>query len=68
MEDYSAVVDGAVRFLRGEHNEVVHQLTEQMWTASADERFEQAALIRDRLQAIENVLEKQNFDSCSYWS
>ena len=59
VEDYSAVVDGAVRFLRGEHNEVVHQLTEQMWTASADERFEQAALIRDRLQAIENVLEKQ---------
>ena len=59
VPDYAAVVDGAVRFLRGEHNEVVHQLTEQMWTASAGERFEQAALIRDRLQAIENVLEKQ---------
>ena len=59
VEEYSVVVDGAVRFLRGEHKEVVHQLTEQMWTASAAERFEQAALIRDRLTAIETVLEKQ---------
>ena len=59
VEDYGAVIDGAVRFLRGEHVGVVRRLTEQMWVASGDERFEQAGRIRDRLQAIETVVMKQ---------
>ena len=59
VEDYRGVVEGAVRFLRGEHDGVVRRLTEQMWAASRDEQFEQAARIRDRLQAIETVVAKQ---------
>ena len=56
---YREVVNGAVRFLRGEYEHVVTSLTDQMWSASDNENYETAALFRDRITAIKNVLTKQ---------
>ena len=59
VDAYRKVVDGAVRFLRGEYEHVVSSLTDQMWSASENENYEMAALFRDRIAAINNVLTKQ---------
>ena len=59
VDAYREVVDGGVRFLRGEYEHVVSSLTDQMWAASENENYETAALFRDRITAIKNVLTKQ---------
>lgn len=58
-DDYSKYVADLMRFLNGDSRDVVARLTTEMLNASAEQDFERAARVRDRLQAIESVLEKQ---------
>ncbi len=46
-------------FLEGKHDEVLADLRAQMETAAENLEFERAAALRDRVQAVEQVLEKQ---------
>lgn len=57
--DYAELVRGAVAFLSGREDDVLRQLREQMRAAAAGMRFEEAALLRDRIAAIEKTLERQ---------
>ena len=59
VSDYAKSVDDAVRFLRGQGEEVQGRLQGLMLQASEDMRFEDAANYRDRLQALSTVLRKQ---------
>jgi excinuclease ABC subunit C len=52
-------VDDAVAFLEGRETELVERLRGRMREASAGLRFEEAARVRDQLQAVERSLEKQ---------
>jgi excinuclease ABC subunit C len=56
---YDAVVRQVTLFLEGKHDEVLRDLQAQMSEASEQLEFERAAALRDRLQAVERVLEKQ---------
>lgn len=59
-EDYYNRMVGQVElFLAGRQNEVISQLKQEMETHSEALQFEQAAKIRDRLRALETVIEKQ---------
>jgi len=58
-EDYRADVDGAKAFLKGENKRVLKQLSARMKEAAAEEKFEVAAKLRDSVNAIESILEKQ---------
>lgn len=58
-EDYGALVDDLVRFLEGDTDEFVAALESEMAEASAGLEFERAARIRDRLAAVQKVLERQ---------
>src|SRR5450755_1948877 len=58
-EEYMAVIKQVILFLEGKHDEVVKMLQEKMQTAAEELNFEEAARIRDRIQAVERVLEKQ---------
>ncbi len=58
-EEYLAVIKQVILFLEGKHDEVVKMLQEKMQTAAEELNFEEAARIRDRIQAVERVLEKQ---------
>jgi excinuclease ABC subunit C len=58
-EAYGELVDGAVLFLRGRVGDLVRRLREQMTAAAAEERFEEATRLRDRLLAIERTVERQ---------
>lgn len=58
-EDYRNDVHQAAMFLQGKTNEVMDVLGEQMNTAAANQEYEQAALFRDRIQALRQVQAKQ---------
>src|SRR6266849_3857835 len=58
-EEYDAVIKQVILFLEGKHDEVVLNLQQKMQEASEQLNFEEAARIRDRIKAVERVLEKQ---------
>ncbi len=58
-EDYGKIVHGAVLFLSGRNRELVKGLEAEMSRASDNLDFERAASIRDRIRAIESMLEGQ---------
>lgn len=62
-EEYDAVIKQVILFLEGKHEEVVKALQEKMAAAAENLNFEEAARIRDRIQAVERVLEKQRIIS-----
>jgi excinuclease ABC C subunit len=58
-DTYAGHVDGLVDFLSGDVEPVVEALTSKMEAAARDLDFETAATCRDRLGAIDRVLERQ---------
>lgn len=58
-EEYAPLVTRVKRFLAGERDEFVGELEEEMAAAAADLDFEHAARVRDRLDAIHALQEKQ---------
>ena len=57
--DYRNDVEQAALFLQGKTNEVIDTLAEKMNVAASNLAYEQAALIRDRMQALRQVQAKQ---------
>ena len=56
---YDDQVRGTVLFLRGKSRELVDKIEREMAEAAAEERFEDAARLRDRIQAVERTIESQ---------
>ncbi len=64
-DQYDVVIRQVTLFLEGKHDEVLRDLQIQMNTASENLEFERAAALRDRIQAVERVLEKQKIINTS---
>lgn len=62
-EEYAAQVDKAVAFLEGRQTEVVRDLEQDMREAAAGLDYERAARLRNSLEAVRTVLEKQKIVS-----
>ncbi len=62
-EEYDAVIQQVILFLEGKHDEVLKQLEKKMEEAAENLNFEEAARIRDRIKAVESILEKQRIIS-----
>src|SRR5256886_4209169 len=58
-DEYRATIDRSVLFLEGRYETLARDTKKEMETASAALAFERAALLRDRLQAIDRTLERQ---------
>ena len=58
-EQYAANVRAVAQFLSGKHRELMKELRESMTRAAADTRFEQAAIMRDRLLAMEKLFDQK---------
>ena len=58
-EDYRHLVDGALAVLRGRDDGILATLTRQMQEASDAQAYERAAIFRDRLQALEAAMVRQ---------
>jgi excinuclease ABC subunit C len=64
--NYRRMIDDLCNFLNGRTDPVVTRLQTEMEKASEEMRFEQAAVIRDQLRAIENVVARQRVISSEY--
>ncbi|MDO6681099.1 MULTISPECIES: excinuclease ABC subunit UvrC [unclassified Oceanobacter] len=60
---YQRDIQHAVLFLNGENQQLMRNLQQQMLDASAELDFERAADIRDRIELLRRVQEKQRVDS-----
>jgi excinuclease ABC subunit C len=58
-EQYRKSVDGVIDFLSGRFVTIERELEQRMTEAAGDERFEQATLERNRLQAVRSLLERR---------
>ncbi len=58
-EEYRAVVDQVVLFLEGKHDLIVRQLRQRMEEAATQLQFERAAFVRDQIQAVERITQRQ---------
>ncbi len=60
---YAQDVDRSVRFLRGDTDDVMHELEDRMQQLAAELKFEEAAAVRDRLGALSRVLHQQSMET-----
>jgi excinuclease ABC subunit C len=58
-EEYGSLVHGTALFLRGRSQELRDELRASMQRAAAEERYEDAARLRDRIEAVERTVERQ---------
>ncbi|OGW19583.1 MAG: excinuclease ABC subunit C, partial [Nitrospinae bacterium RIFCSPLOWO2_12_FULL_47_7] len=64
-EMYARVVQDVILFLKGRSTELIDSLTAKMNEASAQLRYEEAAMFRDNIAAVRTVLSKQKIISTS---
>ena len=66
QEDYRQMIGDLCNFLNGRTKEIVGRLSIDMKNASSNLNYEKAAAIRDQLNAIENIVERQKVVSSDY--
>jgi excinuclease ABC subunit C len=62
-EEYREGIDGVVAFLSGRFRQIERDLEQKMYFAAGEQDYEQAALERNRLQAVRALLERQRVAS-----
>ena len=62
QEDYRAIIDNVIEFLSGNVKPVQRELEQKMQDAARDERFEDAARYRNRLFAVQHLVERQSVE------
>ncbi len=59
LDDYKKNVDEVVMFLKGKDEDLIGELTAKMAALSKEMRYEEAAVTRDRVNAIKKIVEVQ---------
>ena len=62
-EEYRRIIDQVILFLEGRQEVVIRDLRSKMAESAEAQEFERAARLRDQLQAVESVAEKQKIVS-----
>ncbi|HEY3489658.1 MAG TPA: excinuclease ABC subunit UvrC [Candidatus Deferrimicrobiaceae bacterium] len=58
-EDYLIVVRNAIRFMRGDYKDLLKNWKSQMTALATEMRFEEAAVLRDRIELIARTMVRQ---------
>lgn len=58
-EDYAQIIEQVIRFLKGQTVDIIKVLEGQMQDAAMNKKFEMAASLRDKLNAIKEISQKQ---------
>src|SRR3954466_15800422 len=61
-DDYRGIIDGVIEFLSGAVKPIQRELESKMQEAARDERFEDAARYRNRLFAVQHLVERQSVE------
>ena len=64
-EEYRVQINQIIKLLDGRVDQIINELNDEMNEYSKNMEFEKAALVRDRIQAIERVTEKQKISNIS---
>jgi excinuclease ABC subunit C len=64
-KDYREIIDRVIEFLSGETRPILRELERKMKDAAEGERFEEAARYRNRLFAVQHLVERQAADKRS---
>ncbi len=56
---YDEIVKEVILFLKGRTPELIKKIKNQMTSAAKDQNYEKAAMLRDKIFALEKILEKQ---------
>lgn len=65
-EEYAALIDEVCLFLEGRHHRLIPELKKKMERAAANLEFEKAARLRDQMQALSRVVERQKVVSTGW--
>jgi excinuclease ABC subunit C len=66
LGEYRQMINDLCDFLNGRTTPIVRRINVEMIQASEEMKYEKAAVLRDQLKAIENVVEKQKIFSQDY--
>ena len=58
-EEYQNIIQQVIKFLEGDFNEVVKNLNVLMWNSSNNLDFEKATILREKINSIKNIYQKQ---------
>lgn len=58
-EEYQEIIKNVEKFLEGKADDVLKELREKMQNFAKNHEFEKAAKMRDKIQKVEDILEKQ---------
>ncbi|MFR9069997.1 MAG: excinuclease ABC subunit UvrC [Paraclostridium sp.] len=61
-EDYGKMIDEIILFLSGKEEKLIELLKEKMNKCAADFNFEDAAMYRDKIKSLEDMIQKQKID------
>ncbi len=61
-EEYKKLVDNVSYFFEGKYDEIIGTLKSEMEQAAQNQEYEKAAVFRDQLNSVEDVLEKQKME------
>ena len=61
-KEYSEIINKIDLFFQGKYSTIVKNLKKEMMEAAGNEEFEKAAVIRDQIASIEEIMEKQFVD------
>ncbi|MDD6564565.1 MAG: excinuclease ABC subunit UvrC [Clostridiales bacterium] len=65
-DEYRKVFFEICRFLEGKYSDLVRDLTDEMMTASKNMQYERAAILRDRINSIREVADRQKITDASH--
>ena len=60
--EYKKLVENVSMFFEGKYNEIMETLKAEMEEAAQNHEYEKAAILRDQLNSVEDVLEKQKME------
>jgi excinuclease ABC subunit C len=61
-DEYRGIIDGVIEFLSGDVRPIQRELEQKMQEAAREERFEDAARYRNRLFAVQHLVERQSVE------
>lgn len=62
-EEYNKMIEEIILFLSGKEEKLIDILKEKMNKCAMDSNFEEAAIYRDKIKSLEDMMEKQKIDT-----
>jgi len=61
-ESYNEIIEKINLFFEGKYSEIIEMLNKSMLEAAQNQEFEKAAVLRDQIQSVDSIFEKQKIE------